>query len=133
MAYSAEIIENENECGVAFSYYSPDGEEGYPGNLSVTIKYLLDKENKLAIYYKATTDKSTPVSLTNHSYFNLSGFEEPVIYEHTLFMNADEYTVKSDNNTSTGEIATVKGTALDFRTPKLIGKEHRCFPGRYGL
>lgn len=127
-----EIIENGNECGVVFSYYSPDGEEGYPGNLSVTVKYLLGKENKLGIYYKAVTDKSTPVSLTNHSYFNLSGFEEPTIYNHKLCVNSSEYTVKSENNTSTGEIAAVEGTALDFRIPKLIGKDIDAFPEDMG-
>lgn len=123
-----EIIERDNECGIVFSYFSPHGEEGYHGNLSVTVKYLLSRENRLGIYYKAVTDKSTPVSLTNHSYFNLSGFREPTIYDHKLCVNASEYTVKSGNNTSTGEIAKVEGTALDFRTPKLIGKDINSFP-----
>ena len=127
-----EIIEREDECGIIFSYFSPDGEEGYPGNLSVTVKYLLSRENKLGIYYKAVTDKSTPVSLTNHSYFNLSGFAEPTIYNHKLCVDAAEYTVKSGNNTSTGEIAKVQGTALDFRTPKLIGKDINAFPEDMG-
>ena len=127
-----ETIEREDECGIVFSYLSPDGEEGYPGNLSVTVKYLLSRENKLGIYYKAVTDKSTPVSLTNHSYFNLSGFREPTIYNHKLCVEAAEYTLKSGNNTPTGEIAKVQGTALDFRTPKLIGKDINAFPEDMG-
>ncbi len=118
-----ETIEREDECGVVFSYFSPDGEEGYPGNLSVTVKYLLGRENRLGIYYKVVTDKSTPINLTNHSYFNLSGFREPTIYNHKLCVEATEYTLKSGNNTATGEIAKVQGTALDFRTPKFIGKD----------
>lgn len=122
-----ETIEKEDECGIVFSYFSPDGEEGYPGNLSVTVKYLLTRENRLGIYYKAVTDKSTPVSLTNHSYFNLTGFREPTIYDHKLCVEASEYTLKSGNNTSTGEIAGVEGTALDFRVPTLIGKEINTF------
>jgi aldose 1-epimerase len=127
-----EIIEREDECGVVFSYFSPDGEEGYPGNLSATVKYLLSRENRLGIYYKAVTDKSTPVSLTNHSYFNLSGFSDPTIYDHRLDVEATEYTVKSCNNTSTGEIAKVEGTALDFRIPKLIGEGINAFPEDMG-
>ena len=127
-----ETIEREDECGIVFSYFSPDGEDGYPGNLSVTVKYLLSRENRLGIYYKAVTDKSTPVSLTNHSYFNLSGFTEPTIYHHKLCLEAIEYTLKSGNNTPTGEIAKVQGTALDFRTPKLIGKDINAFPEDMG-
>jgi aldose 1-epimerase len=127
-----ETIESEDECGIVFSYFSPDAEEGYPGNLSVTVKYLLSRENRLGIYYKAITDKSTPVSLTNHSYFNLSGFRESTIYNHKLCVEATEYTVKSNNNTPTGEIAKVQGTALDFRTPKLIGKDINAFPEDMG-
>ena len=127
-----EIIEGDDECGVVFSYFSPDGEEGYPGNLSVNIKYLLNRENRLVIYYKAVTDKSTPVSLTNHSYFNLSGFEDPTIYNHKLRVDASEYTVKSGSYTSNGEIAKVEGTALDFRTSKLIGKDIHAFPEEMG-
>lgn len=126
------FIESENECGVVFSYFSPDGEEGYPGNLSVTVKYVLNKENKLSIYYKAVTDKSTPVSLTNHSYFNLSGFRDSTIYDHKLCVDAHEYTLKSCNNTSTGEIAKVEGTAFDFRVPKMIGKDINAFPEDMG-
>jgi aldose 1-epimerase len=127
-----ETIEKENECGVVFFYFSPDGEEGYPGNLSVLVKYLLNRDNKLSISYKAVTDKTTPVSLTNHSYFNLTGFRDATIYDHKLCVDASKYTLKSINNTSTGEIATVEGTALDFRTPSMIGKNIHAFPNDMG-
>ena len=127
-----ETIEKEDECGIVFFYCSPDGEEGYPGNLSVTVKYVLSRENKLSIYYTATTDKSTPVSLTNHSYFNLTGFSDSTIYHHKLFVEATEYTPKSVNNTSTGEIAKVESTAFDFRIPKMIGKDIHAFPDDMG-
>lgn len=127
-----ETIERENECGIVFSYFSPDGEEGYPGNLSVMVKYLLSMENRLSVYYKAVTDKSTPVSLTNHSYFNLTGFRDSTVYNHKLCVEATEYTLKSGNNTSTGEIAKVVSTALDFRVPKMIGKDINAFPDDMG-
>jgi len=118
-----ETIETDNECGIVFSLFSRDGEEGYPGNLTVLVKYLLGRDNKLHIIYKAVTDKSTPVSLTNHSYFNLTGFSDPTIYDHTLCIAAWEYTAKSNNNTATGKILPVAGTALDFRHPKRIGND----------
>src|SRR4051812_26161331 len=98
-----ELIETENECGIVFAANSTHEEEGYPGNLSITVTYLLGRDNRLHILYKAETDKSTPVSLTNHSYFNLTGFTNPVIHDHVLSVSAWEYTAKSGNNTATGE------------------------------
>ena len=117
-----EIIENEESCGVCFTYFSPDGEEGYPGNLSVSVTYLLDTQNCLSIHYSAQTDKNTPVNLTNHSYFNLTGFEESTILKHYLQVNAQQYTIKSNVNTPTGEIASVRDTAFDFTTAREIGQ-----------
>lgn len=121
------LIETETECGIVFSAFSEEGEEGYPGNLSVTVTYLLARDNRLRILYSAVTDKSTPVSLTNHSYFNLSGFKTPAIYNHTLCIAAWEYTGKTLNNTATGEILPVAGTALDFRLPKRLGNNINDF------
>jgi aldose 1-epimerase len=118
-----ELIETDNECGIVFSASSAHEEEGYPGNLSVTVTYLLGRNNQLRIVYKAETDKSTPISLTNHSYFNLTGFINPVVYDHVLSVSAWEYTAKSENNTATGEIIPVAGTPLDFRLPKRIGND----------
>lgn len=128
-----KVIENDEACGVVFTYFSPDGEEGYPGNVFVTVKYTLDKVNRLCISYQAITDQCTPISLTNHSYFNLHGFKEPVIYDHMLSIHADRYTVKSCHNTPTGEILKVAGTPLDFRIPKLIGKDINAFPVDLGF
>jgi aldose 1-epimerase len=126
-----EHMEDENECSVTLSYYSPDKEEGYPGNLHATIKYTLSN-NKLKIDYTATTDKATPINLTNHSYFNLTGFESATIVDHLLQINADHYTEKSPENTSTGAILPVDETDLDFRIQRTIGEGINGFPADMG-
>ena len=117
-----ETIDEPQQCGVKFSYESKNGEEGYPGNLQVSVLYLLTQDNRLVMQYEATTDQSTVISLTNHSYFNLSGFEEKTIHDHYLQVNADEYTIKNENNTPSGELASVKNTPLDFVSPQKIGQ-----------
>ena len=126
------LIEKENECGAVFSYCSADGEEGYPGNLQVTVQYVLDSKHRLHILYRATTDKSTPVNFTNHSYFNLTGFETPTILKHFLQIMADRHTEKSDNNIPSGVISSVCNTALDFTIPRWIGMYIDCFPRDMG-
>ena len=126
------VKENEQQCGVLFSYNSADGEEGYPGNLIVSVEYLLDDAGRLQIHYSATTDKSTPVNLTNHSYFNLTGFEQPSILDHLLKVNASAYTEKSEKDTPTGQVLSVTGTALDFRKPGKLGKGIGQFPADMG-
>ncbi|MET0462338.1 MAG: aldose epimerase family protein [Chitinophagaceae bacterium] len=115
-------VDNASSSSVTFSYLSADGEEGYPGNLRATVKYSLADNNTLLIEYRAETDKPTIVNLTNHSYFNLSGFQDPAILDHTLQIVADSYTVKNETNTSGGEVRKVEGTALDFRAAKKIGE-----------
>ena len=117
-----EIINEEDKCGVTFSYVSKDGEEGYPGNLEVSVSYLLTKENLLIIQYTAVTDQPTIISLTNHSYFNLSGFEQETIHDHFLQINAEKYTVKNEFNTPSGEMASIKDTPFDFSSPQKIGQ-----------
>lgn len=113
----------QNAGGMTFSYVSRDGEEGYPGNLYVSVSFSLTGDNSLRVTYTATTDRSTIVSLTNHSYFNLSGFESPTIHDHFLKVYAGNYTVKNANNVPSGEIRTVSNTPYDFTSPKLIGKD----------
>ncbi|RYZ30159.1 MAG: galactose mutarotase [Chitinophagaceae bacterium] len=115
-----DFINEKERAGVVLRYVSKDGEEGYPGNLQVTVTYSLNKKNELSIEYGAETDKATPVNLTNHSYFNLTGFDVPVIDEHLLQVNAATYTEKNKQNVPTGLMLPVVKTALDFTKPKAI-------------
>ncbi len=110
-----------DEKTVLLSYLSPDGEEGYPGNLQVNVTYELTPDNELNINDTATTDKPTPVNLTHHSYFNLKGAGEGDINDHVLYINAPFYTPVDGGLIPTGEIAPVDGTPFDFRTPMAIG------------
>ena len=121
VVWAAEPFENEKGPGVIFRYTSPDGEEGFPGTLECTVTYQLTHENEVRIDYVATTDKATPVNLTNHSYFNLGGAGSPSVLDHELTLNADTYTPTDDTLIPTGQIALVEGTPLDFRKATRIG------------
>lgn len=106
---------------VELTYVSPDGEEGYPGTLTVTVTYSLSDNNEVKIYYKAETDKPTVLNLTNHSYFNLSGAGDPYIGDHILTIDADYYLPTDETAIPYGAPEKVEGTPMDFRTPTEIG------------
>ncbi|WP_431216591.1 aldose epimerase family protein [Puia sp. P3] len=106
---------------VELSYLSKDGEENYPGNLKVKVTYTLTDSNALKISYEATTDKATVLNLTNHTYFNLNGQGSGTINNHTLRLNAGQYTPVDSTLIPTGKIESVANTPFDFRTPTTIG------------
>jgi aldose 1-epimerase len=130
VVWKAEPIrEKKNVVGVKFSYLSPDGEEGYPSNLSVMVTYRLTEVNELWIDYSATTDKATPVNLTHHSYFNLAGPKSGNILGHELMLAADKYTPSGPDLVPTGKIESVKRTPLDFTKPRTIGSRIKELKG----
>ena len=110
-------VKAADDSSITMNYFSSDGEMGYPGNLDVEVMYSLNDENELLITYKATTDKSTPVNLTNHAFFNLAGEANGTINDHLLKLNADHFTPVDKTLIPLGENRSVEGTPFDFRTP----------------
>jgi aldose 1-epimerase len=119
--WMAQAVESAFGPSLVLRYTSPDGEEGYPGTLSIEVVYTLTGDNALRIDYTATTDKTTVVNLTNHSYFNLSAGAADDILGHEMQIHADRFTPVDDSLTPTGELRPVAGTPLDFRTSTPIG------------
>lgn len=120
-----------SDSSLQLNYTSADGDQGFPGNLSVEVVYTVTADNALKIQYKATTDKTTPVNLTNHAYFNLSAGSDSTILSHVVSIDADKYTAVDSLLIPTGQLPDVKGTPMDFKTAKAIGKEIAQVKGGY--
>ncbi len=125
--WKAVIVKSAEGPSVKFEYHSPDGEEGYPGAVDVTVEYTLTNKNSIQLDYTAKTDKATPINLTNHSYFNLSGGGDVLGYD--MMINADHYTPVDDTLIPTGKIDVVKGTPLDFTFSHPIGEHMKEVAG----
>ena len=121
VVWQARVFEDDSEMSLILSYLSPDGEEGYPGNLACTVSYTLCAANELKINYRAIADAPTIVNLTNHAYFNLGGAGSGDILNHELMINADRFTPVDDRLIPTGEMKSVQGTPFDFTRPTAIG------------
>jgi aldose 1-epimerase len=119
--WRAESFNRNGEVGLILKYTSPDREEGFPGTLHVAVTYTLNDQNAFSIDYQATTDKPTPINLTNHTYFNLAGEGTGSILGEELMLNADHFTPVDATLIPTGNISSVKGTPLDFTRPTAIG------------
>jgi aldose 1-epimerase len=130
VVWRAAASESTEGPSVLFTRVSPDGEEGFPGNLAVSVRYTLTNRNELRIDYEATTDRATPVNLTNHSYFNLACTCD--IQGHVLKLHAGSYTVPDAGGIPTGAIEPVSGGPLDFTAAKPVGRDLRRAPGGFG-
>lgn len=121
--YETEVFEEEDTDSVEFSRLSPHMEQGFPGNLDISVTYTLTSENELVIEYLAVSDKDTIVNLTNHSYFNLAGHNSGSILDHKVMLDANKFTPTDDVLIPTGEMRNVEGTPMDFRKAKTIGQD----------
>ena len=119
--WGAQPFEGDAERGVALTHRSPDGDQGYPGTLEATVTYTLTDDDELVVEYAATTDRATPVNLTQHSYFNLAGHGARDVLDHELAIHATHFTPVDERLIPTGELAPVADTPFDFRRPTRIG------------
>jgi len=116
-------VNSFEDTSIKLSYLAKDREEGYPGNLDISVTYTLTDENEIVIDYRATTDKATPVNLTQHTYFNLAGEGNGTILDHELMLAAAKFTPVDSGSIPTGELRSVTGTPFDFTSPKPIGRD----------
>ena len=116
-------VKETTENSITFFLHSPDGDQGYPGNVDVEVTYTLTDDNCVMIDYFAVTDQDTPINMTNHSYFNLSGHESGTVRDQFMWIDADAYTRTNEELIPTGEIVPVEGTPMDFRVRKKVGME----------
>lgn len=123
--WTAEDVSDKHAAAVAFTYVSPDGEMGFPGTLTTTVTFTVDRRNRMRIDYHATTDKPTVLNLTNHAYYNLAGEGRTSVYDHVMQVAADRYTPVDDTLIPTGALEPVRGTPFDFTRPKPIGADIR--------
>lgn len=123
LLWDGDVFNNDSSATVVLSLSSPDGDQGYPGNLSVTTSYTLTEENELVMEYLAETDKKTHVNLTNHAYWNLAGAGSGKIYDHILTLDCSHYLPVDDKSIPTGEKKQVKGSPFDFTMPKPMGQD----------
>lgn len=130
--WNSEAISGKHDASLRMTYLSKDGEEGFPGNVAVTVLYTLTDRNELKITYTATTDKATPVVLTNHTYFNLSGGREKKVLNTEVSIAADQYLEATKDKMPTGNLLDVKGTAYDFNASRPIGKRLNETPDSSG-
>ena len=124
--WDARELRRDGQVGLELSLLSEDGDQGYPGNLQVTVTYVLTDRDSVEIGFRATTDAPTVVNLTQHSYFNLAGEGSGTAYDHRLQIPASRFTPVGETLIPTGEVTDVEGTAFDFRTPKPIGRDVRA-------
>lgn len=120
VVWDAATFETTTSVGTTLKYLSVDGDQGYPGNLDVTVVYELTNNNEILVKYHAVTDKATPINLTQHAYFNLAGKGD--VLDHDVMINADRFTAINDEAIPTGELPLVENTPFDFRAPHLIGE-----------
>jgi aldose 1-epimerase len=131
VVWQAEPFVKGDSAGLVLTYMSADGEEGYPGNLAVKVIYSLNQSGELRLEYTAQTDKPTPVNLTNHAYWNLTGAGSGGIENHLLRLNCSRYLPVTETLVPTGEIKDVAGTYMDFKEAKPVGRDLDKVPGGY--